>query len=376
MTAAVPDLPPRRPTVVTRDAARRIHWLGGTQTVYDTGGTSGGAFSLSKDEVPPGGGPVWHRHSRETEVFVVRGGACEFFAPTADGPGRPARVEAGGMIALPPGVPHRFTNVSDRPAPVLTLMAPGGNGQFFVDLSAPADAPEDPTDPPDPEAFARVGRRYGITMFGPDDVVGERMPDEILPLAGGAVPVVRQAGEGERLAVGDAALTLKFTAADTGGRLTVAEAALPPGGVAAGRPPRGLRRGPVQRRRRPADAHLVGRRGAGRGGRPAGGLRRGPVGHGVPPAQRGAGGGAGADALGSGGDRTLLAGRRRGRPRRRRAGLGRGGGPEPVRLRPPVSRDRSRRSRRPSAPPAARSGPSRPRRNGRPGGTPYRRRAA
>ena len=226
MTAAVPDLPPRRPTVVTRGSARRIHWLGGTQTVYDTGGTSGGAFSLSADKVPPGGGPVWHRHSRETEVFVVRGGACEFHAPTADGP---ARVEAGGMIALPPGVPHRFTNVSDRPAPVLPLMAPGGNGQFFVDLSAPADAPEDPTNPPDPEEFARVGRRYGITMFGPDEAVGKDMPDEVLPLAGGAKPVVRRAGEGERLEIGDAALTLKFTAADTGGRLTLAEAELPPG---------------------------------------------------------------------------------------------------------------------------------------------------
>ena len=225
MTAAVPDLPPRRPTVVTRDAARRIHWLGGTQTVYDTGGTTG-AFSLSADHVPPGGGPVWHRHSRETEVFVVRGGACEFFAPTADGP---ARVEPGGMIALPPGVPHRFVNVADDSAPVLTLMAPGGNGQFFVDLSAPADSPDDPTNPPDPEAFARVGRRYGITMFGPDDAVGSRMPSEVLPLAGGAKPIVRQAGEGERLKIGDAALTLKFAAEDTGDRLTLAEAALPPG---------------------------------------------------------------------------------------------------------------------------------------------------
>ena len=229
MTAAVPDLPPRRPTVVTRDAARRIHWLGGTQTIYDTGGTSGGAFSLSADHVPPGGGPVWHRHSRETEVFVVRGGACEFFAPTIDGPARPARVEAGGMIALPPGVPHRFTNVSDRPAPVLPLMAPGGNGQFFVDLSAPADAPGDPTDPPDPDAFARVGRRYGITMFGPDGAVGDRMPDEVLPLAGDARLVVRQSGEGERLAVGDATVTLKFTGEETGGRLMIAEAELPPG---------------------------------------------------------------------------------------------------------------------------------------------------
>ena len=226
MTAAVPDLPPRRPTVVTREAARRIHWLGGTQTVYDTGGTSGGAFSLSADDVPPGGGPVWHRHSRETEVFVVRGGACEFHAPTADGP---ARVDAGGLIALPPGVPHRFVNVGGESAPVLTLMAPGGNGQFFVDLSAPADASEDPTDPPDPGAFAAVGRRYGITMFGPDAAVGAKMPGEVLPLAGGAVPVLRQAGEGERLRIGEAALTLKFAAEDTGGRLTLAEVSLPPG---------------------------------------------------------------------------------------------------------------------------------------------------
>ena len=227
MTAAVPDLPPRRPAVVTRDTARRIHWLGGTQTVYDTGATSGGAFSLSADEVPPGGGRSGTGTAGDGGVRRA-GRGVRVPRPHRRRP-RPRGVDAGGMIALPPGVPHRFVNVSDRPAPVLTLMAPGGNGQFFVDLSAPADSPEDPTDPPDPEAFARVGRRYGITMFGPDGAVGGRMPEEILPLAGGAVPVVRQGGEGERLAVGDAALTLKFTAADTGGRLTVAEAELPPG---------------------------------------------------------------------------------------------------------------------------------------------------
>ena len=231
MTVAVPELPPRVPVVVTPGTARSVHWLGGRMDILDTGALSLGAFSCAVDSLPGGGGPVWHRHARETEAFYVLDGAADFHAANA-----PAgtRVRAGGLIALPPGVPHRFRNArADAGSPLFMVTAPGGNMQFFADLSAPVAEPDDPTHPPDPAAFAAAGRRYGITMLGPDEAAGARIADEIVPLGGGRYPVAVPAGAGEAWALGSpggaANVVVKLSAATTGGRLTLAEIALAPG---------------------------------------------------------------------------------------------------------------------------------------------------
>lgn len=187
--------------------------------IFDRGYRSRYAFSAVVDEVP-GGGPIWHRHTREEELFHVLGGAVDFYAVNAPGG---VRVDAGGTITLPAGVPHRFRNArADEPSPVLMLTAPGGNMQYFADLSAPADRPDDPTDPPDVEAFTAVGRRYGLDILGPDDAVGATVHEEILPLGAGRLPVHAPAGAGGAVTV---------TGAHTDGRCTLAEITLPPGGT-------------------------------------------------------------------------------------------------------------------------------------------------
>ena len=231
MPTIVLELPPRVPVVVTPESARSVHWLGGRMDVLDTGALSLGAFSCGVDGLPGGGGPVWHRHTREVEVFYVLDGAADFYAANAPGG---TRVEAGGLIALPPGVPHRFTNAhADRGSPLVFFTAPGGNMQFFADLSVPIAEPHDPTDPPDAAAFAAAGLRYGITMLGPDAAVGKTIADEIVPLAGGRYPVAVPAGAGEAWALGSpggaANVVIKLSAATTGGRLTLAEVTLAPG---------------------------------------------------------------------------------------------------------------------------------------------------
>lgn len=55
-------------------------------------------------DVPPGGGPRLHSHPYE-EVFVVQEGQATFTAGTAT-----LEVEAGRIVIVPPGVPHRFVN--------------------------------------------------------------------------------------------------------------------------------------------------------------------------------------------------------------------------------------------------------------------------
>ena len=214
--------------VVVGPGDDRIHWLGGAMSIFDRGPRSRYALSAAVDELPGGGGPVWHRHTREEETFFVLGGAVDFF--TANAPGG-VRVTGGGLISLPPGVPHRFRNArEDAASPVLLVTAPGGNMQFFADLSAPLSEPEDPTHPPDPARFADVGARYGITMLGPDGAVGAKVHEEIIALSGGRLPVHVPAGAGEGLSIAGCNVVLKLTGATTAGSCAAAEVTLPPGG--------------------------------------------------------------------------------------------------------------------------------------------------
>ncbi len=225
----VPPLSPRGAVVVTPETASAVHWLGGRMSIFDAGELSRYAFSAAVDSLPGGGGPIWHRHTREEEVFHVLEGAVDFFSANLPGG---VRVEAGGLIVLPPGLPHRFQNArADEGSPLLMFTVPGGNMQFFADLSAPISEPEDPTDPPDVAAFAAAARRYGITMLGPDERVGATIHQEILPLAAGRLPTHVPAGAGEAWCVEGCNVVLKATGGATAGRCTVAEITLPPSGA-------------------------------------------------------------------------------------------------------------------------------------------------
>src|SRR4051812_21808168 len=66
------------------------------------------SFFLS--DVAPGDGPKLHRHPY-TEIFVVNEGRSRFTV----GDDEPVDVEAGGIVVVPTGTPHRFENVGDGP---------------------------------------------------------------------------------------------------------------------------------------------------------------------------------------------------------------------------------------------------------------------
>lgn len=86
---------------------------------------SGGELTIIETTNAPGFGPPFHRHP-ETEVFRVLEGRYVF---EVDGKRYPA--EAGDVISVPGGVPHRFVNVSDQPSRQLVMMLPGLDAYAF-----------------------------------------------------------------------------------------------------------------------------------------------------------------------------------------------------------------------------------------------------
>jgi len=88
-------------------------------------GDSGGELTIIETVNAPGFGPPFHRHP-ETEVFRVLEGRYVF---EVDGKRYPA--EEGDVISVPGGMPHRFVNVSDKPARQLVMILPGLDAYAF-----------------------------------------------------------------------------------------------------------------------------------------------------------------------------------------------------------------------------------------------------
>ncbi|MGW0394546.1 cupin domain-containing protein [Streptomyces sp. NPDC003042] len=91
---------------------------------------SGGAFRLLADggaagvnRLTLGEGAPWapnHLHRRSAELFYVLGGAADFLLD-----GEPARVDAGGLVLVPPGLPHAFGAAPGGGADLLVVLTPG-----------------------------------------------------------------------------------------------------------------------------------------------------------------------------------------------------------------------------------------------------------
>lgn len=129
--------------------------LPGRQRVSDNGRGGGGIIHLTAEETggmigmweshpAPGSGPGWHTHTRETESFHVLEGHFRYWCGDDI-----YDVEAGGVIALPPHIPHQWKNVGDTPGHIIGIVSPGGFERFFLECGTPCT---DPTKPPPPPA--------------------------------------------------------------------------------------------------------------------------------------------------------------------------------------------------------------------------------
>ncbi len=107
--------------------------VGDTYTILLKGEDTAGLYCLIDMHIPPGGGPPSHRHDFE-EMFTVLEGEIEVTFR-----GEKSTVRAGETVNIPANAPHRFTNVSERPARLLCVCSPAGQEEFFLAVGVPVD---------------------------------------------------------------------------------------------------------------------------------------------------------------------------------------------------------------------------------------------
>jgi len=119
------------------------------------GPQTGGLWSMIEQVTPPGGGPPFHRHSREDEGFRIMEGKFLFVVGEEK-----IEADTGDFVWAPRDIPHTLVNVGSTPARALVVMSPPGMEDFFLKVAAlPA--------PPDLAAIGQLFVDFGIELLGP-----------------------------------------------------------------------------------------------------------------------------------------------------------------------------------------------------------------
>lgn len=153
------------PTATVRAAGageRRWFFGGGVHTYKATEEETGGAFLLFEDEMSKGKRTPLHIHRESDETMYILDG--ELLVNTD---GVEHRVETGGVVVAPRGVPHAFMVTSDV-ARVLCLHTPGGCQAFYFGASEALEDRPGATGAVDMarvQASARI--HGGIEILGP-----------------------------------------------------------------------------------------------------------------------------------------------------------------------------------------------------------------
>jgi quercetin dioxygenase-like cupin family protein len=131
--------------------------LGEMITIVVPATQTNGASATIKVDVPPGGGPPAHIHTREDEVFVVTQGHFRFWhgGMVADG-------EPGSVVYMPRNEAHQFRNVGTTAGSVVATIMPAGLEQMFLTISQ-----RGLTAPKDLSELVALGKQYGITYVAP-----------------------------------------------------------------------------------------------------------------------------------------------------------------------------------------------------------------
>jgi quercetin dioxygenase-like cupin family protein len=121
---------------------------------------TGGAFLFGEARIEPGmPAPGLHVHEREFEtIYVIEG------VMTVELGDERYELRNGDFIVMPPGVPHRFGNLSDETVRVVGVVSPtdiermfAEEEEYFAQLSGP----------PDEARIAQITAPYGVTILGP-----------------------------------------------------------------------------------------------------------------------------------------------------------------------------------------------------------------
>lgn len=126
---------------------------GGAYTITLTGAQTNGRYCIIEMFVPPGGGPPPHRHDFE-ETFVIEEGEIE-----AVFRGETLVARQGETLHIPANAPHRFQNVSGKPARLTCICAPAGQDEFFREIGIPVATSTGPAPQMSDEERAARGRK-------------------------------------------------------------------------------------------------------------------------------------------------------------------------------------------------------------------------
>lgn len=141
--------------VVTRwDSESPMPWQ-----VLANSSATGGKFLFGEGRIDPGTPcPPLHVHTNEHESIYVLEGVF-----TVEVGEERIELRAGDFLVLPPGVPHRFANLSDRPVRLVGTIAPVAIERMFAEEEA-YFATLDGL--PDPARIAEITEPYGVKVIG------------------------------------------------------------------------------------------------------------------------------------------------------------------------------------------------------------------
>jgi mannose-6-phosphate isomerase-like protein (cupin superfamily) len=156
----VPLARERRVRVREAHEGERLNVLGSKVIVKSDGDPR--HMTFCDHPVPIGYGVPPHVHEDEDEMAYVLAGTIEFttFAPGSgtSGAARTVRLDAGGFVHLPRGIPHSFRNVDDGVSRMLVITSPGARlHRMFRDLDAATMAVRNPHYVDVPTITARHG---------------------------------------------------------------------------------------------------------------------------------------------------------------------------------------------------------------------------
>ncbi len=142
--------------IVQPDAAPELAAFGNRLSVFLAGEQTGGTLALMLEWSPPGGGPPFHVHEREDEIFIVLEGQISYCVG-----GQWSEVRPGGVIFLPKGTPHTYRNDGPTPARHWIITTPAGFERFFAECAAEFAR----TGRPEAERIAEIHQHHGISLL-------------------------------------------------------------------------------------------------------------------------------------------------------------------------------------------------------------------
>lgn len=123
-----------------------------------SGKDTGGAMSMLRQTLPPGGATSTHiHHNCEETVYPLVGN------PTMTIDGNAFELALGETAVVPRGTPHAIANRSNEEIEFLFIVTPGGIEEFFEKSAANKD--RDPTT--EASRVKSLAMEYGVEIVAP-----------------------------------------------------------------------------------------------------------------------------------------------------------------------------------------------------------------